>query len=173
MLNGAPAPGDSLLLYNLEGLKQTRPRTHSRTTTWKQIRKCCMYVCRLLHIGRIRMDVTTQGYLGPRQNLQGIQRWYVVTGILMTRSSLLHRSSLLQTPTCKSIPPGVRLQSNNEPCRRGSISVPILETRNTQSPIPWVLPSSALGKVTRRNSSTLDCTAEQYSMRCLVYMPVS
>jgi hypothetical protein len=41
-----------------------------------------MYVCRLLHIGRIRMDIdNSRGYLGPRQNLQGIQR-YVVTGIL-------------------------------------------------------------------------------------------
>jgi hypothetical protein len=33
-----------------------------------------MYVCRLLHIGRIRMDIDNPGYLGPRQNLQGIQR---------------------------------------------------------------------------------------------------
>jgi hypothetical protein len=33
-----------------------------------------LYVCRLLHIGRIRMDVDNSGYLGPRQNLQGIQR---------------------------------------------------------------------------------------------------
>jgi hypothetical protein len=26
-----------------------------------------MYVCRLLHIGRIRMDIDNRGYLGPRQ----------------------------------------------------------------------------------------------------------
>jgi hypothetical protein len=34
---------------------------------------CILYVCRLLHIGRIRMDIdNSRGYLGPRQNLQGI-----------------------------------------------------------------------------------------------------
>jgi hypothetical protein len=33
-----------------------------------------MYVW-TLHIGRIRMDIdNSRGYLGPRQNLQGIQR---------------------------------------------------------------------------------------------------
>jgi hypothetical protein len=26
-----------------------------------------VYVCRLLHIGRIRMDIDNPGYLGPRQ----------------------------------------------------------------------------------------------------------
>jgi hypothetical protein len=33
------------------------------------LRALCMYVCRLLHIGRIRMDIdNSRGYLGPRQN---------------------------------------------------------------------------------------------------------
>jgi hypothetical protein len=35
----------------------------------------CMYVCRLLHIGRVRMDIdNSRSYLGPRQILQGIKR---------------------------------------------------------------------------------------------------
>jgi hypothetical protein len=55
----------------------------------------CMYVD--FYISASTWTLTTQGYLGPRQRHQGIQRWYVVTGILMTRSSLPWVSHLLST----------------------------------------------------------------------------
>jgi hypothetical protein len=91
----------------------------------------------------------------------------MLTGILVTRSSLLHRSSLLRRLRPAQIVPRNRRATavNNEPCRRGSYQRSILEQNRIPSPIPWVLPSSALGQSPERNSSTLDA-AEQYGMRC-------
>jgi hypothetical protein len=48
----------------------------------------------------------------------------------------------------------MRLQSNNEPVDAGLISVPFWRQNRIPSPIPWVLPSSALAKVLRAKLST-------------------
>ena len=67
-----------------------------------------LYVCRLLHIGRIHMDIDNfRGFPERRQNLQRIQRWYVATGILMTESSLPYSFRLAQINSTEVIGDGI------------------------------------------------------------------
>jgi hypothetical protein len=92
----------------------------------------CMYVCRLLHIGRIRMDMTTQGYLGPRQNARH--------PTLVCCDQTPHRSaSSIDSDLHKSIPRNRRAVITNL-VDAGLIAFHSGDRINTPSPIPWVFP---------------------------------
>jgi hypothetical protein len=94
----------------------------------------------------------------------------------MTRSSLLQIQPP-STPTCTNrfAEQACDVQSNNEPVDAGLISVPFWRQKNTPSPIPWVLPSSALGQSPRAKlvHTRLASRAVQYVVHAPMYITLS